>query len=219
MWLIKALQRTINAWQNATPMTIPTHVAHMSQKSLHTGINLQTLASELRNIADQIEKGTLEVEGTAVPMGKPLFLKTKQKIKEDRAYFTLSLKVALKIRPPSPRVPAKATDNAQVAIGRRKEETPAGSKALKKEIARLWKEIAGQIGEGTPPDAAAAGRLLRACEDYRLYTDSSWSQDWQDCQAAIHRCLDTAAGGDLTAARALIAAVNQQTKSCHKLYK
>lgn len=187
----------------------------MTKKPTQTTIDRATLAAELRHLADQLDTGLLMVEGGTVPVGDPLFLKTKRKVKEDRAYLTFSCKIALAL-PPETKAAAKRKSTATKPPS---DGTPAAAKTIKKEIARLWKEMAVQVNAESRPSAAEASKLRRLLEDYRLYTPPTWADAWQACGAAVGRCLDAAAAGDFATARRLIAEINQQTKSCHTLHK
>lgn len=187
----------------------------MSKKTRQSEIGLKTLATELRQLADHLERGVIEVEGFSIAVGEPLFLKTKRKVKEERAYFTLSFKAPLsEASPPS----AADTPRATTPKPSREAMPPAG-KTMKKEIARLWKEVSGRINANAAPAPADRNKLLRLVEEYRLYTPASWSPEWERCGMAISRCLDAAGAADFATAQKLVAAINQETKSCHKLHK
>ena len=190
----------------------------MTKKSIQTEIGRSTLAMELRRIAEQLDQGVLLVEGNAVPLGEPLFLKTKRKIKKDRAYLTFSCKIALTVPAEAP-----AREMAKQPAPARQRPRPVGmpaeAKAMKKEIARLWHEISAKLNAGTQPATADAAKLRRLVEEYRLYTPAAWATDWQACGAVVGRCLDAAAAGDFATARARLADVNRQIKNCHKLHK
>jgi XXXCH domain-containing protein len=192
----------------------------MTKKSVQkTAIDLQTLAAELRHVAAQLEQGIIEVEGAAIAVGEPLFLKTKRKLKEERAYFTLSFKVPLTGIPAAAEPVAKSTPPIAPGRPQPRQEMPAVGKTMKKEIGRLWKETSDRIRENTRPSATDVTRLRRLVEEYRLYTAPAWAEEWQQCAATMGRCLDAAATGDFATAVALATTINQQTKSCHKLHK
>lgn len=190
----------------------------MTKKSIQTEIDRSTLAAELRRIAEQLDHGVLLVDNDAIPLGEPLFLKTKRKVKEGRAYLTFSCKIALTVPAEAP-----AREMAKQPAPARQRPRPVGmpaeAKAMKKEIARLWRGISGAINAGTPPAAAEAARLRRLMEEYRLYTPAAWAADWQACGAAVGQCLDAAAAGDLATARTRLTGINRQIKNCHTLHK
>jgi len=189
----------------------------MTRKPVQTPIDRKTLAAELRQLADQLDRGALEVEQRTVPVGEPLFRKTKRKVKDDRAYLTFSCKIAIATPPSAAEsaatkpTPAKQRPDVQ--------GTPAAAKIMKKEIARLWKELGGRIGAAAQPAAADMAKLRRLFAEYQLYAPAAWADDWQRCVTAVGRCLDAAAASDFAAARRLIDAIDQQTKTCHKLHK
>lgn len=189
----------------------------MTKKSSQTTIDRIRLAAELRHLADQIEKGVVHTDAGPVTIGDPLFLKTKRKVKEDRAYLTFACKISLA----APAItPARAA--AKPPPLKRQpppEGMPAAAKSMKKEIARLWKEVNSRLNAEAPPEAADMARLRRLVEEYRLYTPAAWAADWQACGVIVGRCLDAAAAGDLALARTLLAEINRQTKACHKLHK
>lgn len=189
----------------------------MTKRSSQTSIDRTSLAAELRHLADQIEEGVIHTDAGPVTIGDPLFLKTKHKVKEDRAYLTFACKISLA----APTVtPARAA--ATPPPHKRQpppEGMPAAAKSMKKEIARLWKEVGSRINAETKPEATDMAKLRRLTEEYRLYTPAAWATDWQTCRATVDRCLDAAAAGDLALARTLLTAINHQIKTCHKLHK
>ncbi len=180
----------------------------MTKRSSQTSIDRTSLAAELRHLADQIEEGVIHTDAGPVTIGDPLFLKTKHKVKEDRAYLTFACKISLAAPAVTPRKRQPPPEGM-----------PAAAKSMKKEIARLWKEVGSRINAETKPEAADMAKLRRLTEEYRLYTPAAWATDWQTCRATVDRCLDAAAAGDLALARTLLTEINHQIKTCHKLHK
>lgn len=193
----------------------------MSKKSIRTRIDLKTLADELRKTAAQLEQGVIQIDGDSVTIGEPLFLKTKQKIKDDQASFTLAFKVPLKASTAATQesLPALPENDRIRPLRSEHPGSPPAVKQTKKEISRLWKECTGLINKNAVPAAAERRRLLAACEDYQLFVEPAWAAAWQNCRGAVRQCLEAAAAGDFAKARALATDVNLQTKACHKLYK
>lgn len=192
----------------------------MTKKNSQTSIDRTKMAAELRHLADQIEEGVIHTDAGPVTIGDPLFLKTKRKVKEDRAYLTFACKISLTGATPPPAPVRGASKPASAKKGEQpREGMPAAAKVMKKEIARLWKEVGSRINAETRPTMADMTKLRRLIEEYRLYTPAAWAADWQACGVTVGRCLDAAAAGDLALARTLFTEINQQTKSCHKLHK
>ncbi|MFZ5774814.1 MAG: hypothetical protein ACOY3Z_04960 [Thermodesulfobacteriota bacterium] len=187
-------------------------------KTPHTP-SLESIVEQLRALAIDLEQGRLRVGGSLIPVGDPILLKSKQKISEGKAYFTLSVQLPLRSSgedAPPPR--AVRPEPGAAAPGRRKGR-PAEGKQLKKEIGMLWKSVSRSLAEANKPVARESRRLLAACEEYRLYAEPEWDADWQACCAALGKALDAAGRQDFDEALRLAEEVNQRTKQCHKLHK
>ncbi|MBI5558875.1 MAG: hypothetical protein HY885_14710 [Deltaproteobacteria bacterium] len=95
----------------------------------------------------------------------------------------------------------------------------SGGKKLKKEISRLWREVAGLISRDLVPARESCVQLLGMCEDYNLCAHSEWFDAWRQCGEQVKLCLLAAERGDFSAAREKISEVNHLTRECHKFYK
>lgn len=196
----------------------------------NVSITLRQLAKELAALAADLEQGKMRIGSSLVDITAPNFFKTKQKVKDDKAYFTLSFQAPLadapieqhtasaekKNAPPLDTKPPKKTGSSLHA---KQEGRAPGGKKIKKEITRQWKNIARGFASQTAPTAAEAKALLKACEDYNLYTESHWSEDWHACVLVVKESLNAAISGDFAKAESLGEEVNRLTKECHRKYK
>ena len=157
----------------------------------------------LRQLADQLEKGSLEVgdEGT-VPEGR-LKLKVSGKSKDGSA--SLSLKLQWKYE--------EAGDA----------ETPADAipsyKSIKKRISSTFKKIRAQLREERVPDVELA---LLFDEDAELMAHHPQKGGAAEIEAFRRVSADFTAAvqaGDLETVRREVAALAAAEKSCHKKYK
>ena len=92
-------------------------------------------------------------------------------------------------------------------------------KKTKKEISRLWKAIGPGLRHGQAPTDQDIRKMLRACENYGLFAEASWRDDWDLCHNAIKQALQSAKQGDLASAGTLAAEVDRLTDICHARYK
>lgn len=186
---------------------------------------LENIAAELRVLASDLAQGKLRVGNLLVAIGNPLFMKTKQKITGDTAYFTLSFQVPLldanneAMRPPDQIQPQEARHKAKHDKEFRLQGRPPEGKKLKKEIASLWKTISQKLEQGQTPTPAEEKSLISAFENYCLFSEPAWHEDWLACLAVLREALACAHNGDLPKAREHAAEVNARTKACHKNHK
>lgn len=189
-------------------------------------IKLNQIAGELSSLAKDLANGQLRVGSSLISVGEPFFLKTTQKIKDDKAYFTLSFQVPLTENgeediatlqeKPSPLSKNEKPSSAKAV--RRKEIAPGGRK-LKKEIGRLWKSVARNIELNQAPAPTEINTLVKKCEDYTIYAEHPWQDDWAAGCRAVEKCAKAATSRDFDTAKTLVAEVNRLTKACHKRYK
>jgi XXXCH domain-containing protein len=169
-------------------------------------------ARMLRELADELENGTLSVgDAGAVPAGK-LRAKVSCKSKED----TASLSVKLQWRCAEP---------GEVPVPSPKKKSGTGTKdippykSIKKSLASTFKKIRAQLREGELPDAELAELFDRDAELMFHYPGKGEPADIE----AFHRIAAgfTAAvkAGDLEGAGREAAALAAAEKSCHKRFK
>ncbi len=193
-------------------------------------LTLDLIAKELAALAYDLVNGKLRIGNSLVSIGDPLFLKSKQKIKEGKAYFTLSFQSPLQgenLDNPSKissETEAHKTPGQKVTMTKHHGEefkasgAPEGKK-LKKEIGRLWKSVIKQIEKDQPPEQKDAAKLIKACENYTVFTDPVWQKEWTSCCEDVKRCLTAASKGDTATARELLGTVDSAIHACHKKYK
>ncbi len=190
-------------------------------------IRLNSVANELRSLAEDLTNGRLRVGSNTIDVGEPIFFKTKQKVKGEKAYYTLSFQVPVladevaeneaavpeeKAEKPSPKKKTPASTG-------KKSESPPNGKKIKKDITRLWKSMSRVLEQGNLPTPEDGKKILTLCEDYNLYAAKEWSDDWQQCVAVVKNAYQAAESGETEKAQELIAEVNRLTKICHKKYK
>jgi len=191
-------------------------------------LSLDLVAKELAALAYDLVNGKLRIGSSLVSIGDPLFLKSKQKIKDGKAYFTLSFQSPLQgdhqdhsSGTASGPEPHKAPGQ-KVAKPHRDDIKASGApegKKLKKEMGRLWKSVTKQIEQDKPPDQKEAAKLIKSCENYTVFTDAAWQAEWLSCCEDVKRCLAAASQGDFATARVLLENVDLATHVCHKKYK
>ena len=199
----------------------------MATKKIPGGITLDAIAQELGQVVQELKKGKIRVGSSLVQVGDPSFLKTKQKIKDDQVYFTLSFRVPIEgeTRAAAPHTKSRTSRDKHPGtepaknIKRPSEGSPPGAKKLKKEITRLWKDVSKILDEGRSPSRSEANQLTSKCDDYTIHAPSSWADEWQNCCKVVRECMEAAMAGDMNRAQNLVDEVNRQTKACHKKFK
>lgn len=186
---------------------------------------LENIAADLRALADDLAQGKLRVGSRLVAIGNPLFIKTKQKITGDTVYCTLSFQVPLR---DSDQEPTLTADRRQTPEKKRKTEqdkelrlqgrAPEGKK-IKKEISSLWKAVSKKLEQGQAPAPAEERSLVSAFENYAVFSEPAWQEEWLACLTALRETLACARRGDLPAALEQIAKVNRLATACHKRHK
>jgi hypothetical protein len=186
---------------------------------------LENIAADLRALANDLAQGKLRVGSRRVAIGNPLFIKTKQKITGDTAYFTLSFQVPLRDSAQEPtlttdqrQAPEKSREAQQDKDLRLRGRPPEGKK-IKKEISSLWKTIFKKLEQGQPPTPAEEKALILAFENYTVFSEPAWHAEWLVCLTALREALAGARRGDMRTALEQAAKVNDLTKVCHKKHK
>lgn len=186
---------------------------------------LEDIASDLRALADDLSQGRLRVGNRLIAIGNPLFVKTKQKISGDTAYCTLSFQVPLR----KPDSEAYLDAGQKHPLGKNREAMhdaelrlkgrPPEGKKIKKEISSLWKTVSKKLEQGQAPTPAEEKSLISAFENYTVFSESAWHEEWLACFALLREALASARRGDMRTAREQAAKVNDLTKACHKKHK
>lgn len=188
---------------------------------------LKNIAADLTALAGDLAQGKLRVGNRLVEIGNPEFIKTKQKITDDTAYFTLSFQAPLldsdKAAPLTmldEKKPARRKDgeNKHDKELRLKGRPPEGKKT-KKEIARLWKGVCKKLEQGQPPAPAEEKALVSALEGYTVFSEPTWHEDWLACLTILQEALACARKGEIPKAREYAAGVNRLTQICHQKHK
>ncbi|MDH5297783.1 MAG: hypothetical protein OEV91_02050 [Desulfobulbaceae bacterium] len=186
-----------------------------------TPLQLAKLAQDLRALADDLEKGKLRIGNSLIEVGAPVFLKTKSEFKGDSAYFALSVKMMVAGPSPSPMDRPTASPSS-VPAGKTEKPRGQGSsegKRVKKEISRLWKSLCRQIEAAEPISAGDGSTMTRLCEEFNLFGEPEWREEWDACCGAVGKCLAAASDGRWQEAKSLASEVNRRTRECHRQYK
>lgn len=186
---------------------------------------LASIAADLSALAGDLTKGKLRVGSRLVAIGNPLFMKTKQKISGDTAYYTLSFQAPLleeaqnSILIPSQKFTPEENAAKKNIKELRLQGRPPEGKKIKKEITRLWKIVIRKLEQGDAPTPAEEKALVSAFADYTVFSEPAWHDDWLTCYTVLLESLDCARRGDLPKALEHAEKVNLFTKNCHKQYK
>jgi len=191
---------------------------------------LENISADLASLAKALAKGKLPIGGRLVSIAEPNFFKTKQKITGNKAYFTLSFQAPLisgnhefsseEEQESFPKTPSPILTKTDPEPGDSKRRgRPPEAKKIKKKITGSWKNIFRDIESDRTPAQEDSKKIISACEEYKLFAEKSWQDDWLLCVETLRDSLSAAENGDFDAARKLAAEVNLLTKSCHKKYK
>lgn len=187
--------------------------------------SLENIAADLTALANDLTQGKLRVGARLVAIGNPLFVKTKQKITGDTAYFTLSFQVPLLdtdqeiTRTSDQEHPKKKRHEDRYGSELRLQGRPPEGKKIKKEIARLWKTVFNKLKQGQAPTPAEEKALISAFENYTAFTEPAWHEDWLACFTLLREALACAGRGETSKALEHAAEVRNLTETCHHKHK
>ncbi|MDH5524745.1 MAG: hypothetical protein OEY01_12230 [Desulfobulbaceae bacterium] len=191
-----------------------------------SSIAIKKIADQLSDLAKDLDQGKLRIASSLIDIGPPVFFKTKQKIKDGRAYFTLSFQApvidadqTLDEIPPATKAAAAKAASSMPPQAKSTDDKPPEAAKLKKDIARQLKGMVKSFNDNIAPTPIEAKKLLKACDDYNLFADRQWRDDWQACCLVVQRCVKAALAGDFANALELADEINRLTKVCHKKYK
>ena len=201
------------------PSGPPCYNKRMSEKytKKKTPLKLSEIAQELRRIADGLENHEFTYGTGRIPIDEPNFLKTRSEIKGDNAYFSLSIRMGI-----ADSTTTDTTRKKPTKPGKAKKQRSSGSgeaKKVKKEINRLWKNLRRKIEANELPEPAEGKSLLKLWEDYTLFAEASWSDEWRECKGKIEQCLQAANNEQWTEAESTVKEVLRLTKECHRQHK
>jgi len=187
--------------------------------------SLENIAADLTALANDLTQGKLRVGNRLIAIGNPLFVKTKQKVTGDTAYFTLSFQVPLRDSDREDLLTANQKHIQETPYqdkhdkGMRLQGRPPEGKKIKKEITSLWKSVFKKLEQGQAPTPAEEKSLVSAFENYTAFTEPAWHEDWLTCFTILREALTCAHNGDMPKALEYAAEVNALTKTCHKKHK
>lgn len=184
--------------------------------------NLQGVASELRKLADQIQAGQITVSGVTLSICNAVSLKMKQKLVGGHVKVDVSLTASLVDTTPFP------LDNSHVSqkepkknksLKSKKKSRPYEAKKLKKNIAQQWKQISNAIAASKVPDSFLIKGFLEICDQYGKGAEDEWHPQWQESVETIKQAVKLAQKAQFQEASALLTAINNQKRTCHKRFK
>ncbi|MDH3360530.1 MAG: hypothetical protein OEL55_06625 [Desulfobulbaceae bacterium] len=182
-----------------------------------TSLKLAEIARELRRIADNLEKQEFDIGAGRINVGEPTFLKTRSEFKGDTAYFSLSIKMKTA---ESAKEEAKQIKPAKASKPKKQRSSGSGeAKKVKKEINRLWKDLRRKIEAQEKPNQADNKSLLKLWEDYTMFAEAAWSDEWRSCKNEVERCQRAAMNNQWQEAKSAAQEVNRLTKECHRQHK
>ncbi|MFH1216917.1 MAG: hypothetical protein V1706_10505 [Pseudomonadota bacterium] len=176
------------------------------------------VAEELTRLAEELGRGGITISGEKLTMGDTFSFSIKKQLKKGVVSCEIFLQSRLTT---DEEIPAGDVDDVSAAkkASQGKKVGVSGGKKLKKDIARLWKEVTKLAAEETALSPESAQELTKKCEDYNLCADKEWFDSWRQCSAEIKGCLTAVKKGDFATAREKVALVNRLTKECHRIYK
>lgn len=186
---------------------------------------LENIAADLLALANDLAQGKLRVGNRLVDVGNPLFIKTKQKITGDTAYCTLSFQVPLRnstqedMGTSDQKHPLKKSDTATHDKELRLQGRSPDGKKIKKEINNLWKTVIRKLEQGQAPTPVEEKSLVAAFENYTVFSEPAWHEEWLACLTVLREALTCARKGEMPKALEYAEKVNDLTKACHKKYK
>ena len=186
---------------------------------------LENIAADLTALASDLARGKLRVGTRLVTIGNPEFIKTKQKITGNTAYYTLSFQVPLLNSDEEPMLTDEPKYTPRKSFGDKHDKglrlqgRPPEGKKIKKEITSLWKTVFKKLEQGEAPTPAEEKSLVSAFESYTVFTEPAWQKDWLACFTVLREALSYARMGDMPKALEYAVKINALTKTCHKSYK
>jgi len=186
---------------------------------------LENIAADLTALASDLARGKLRVGTRLVTIGNPEFIKTKQKITGNTAYYTLSFQVPLLNSDEEPMLTDEPKYTPRKSFGDKHDKglrlqgRPPEGKKIKKEITSLWKTVFKKLEQGEAPTPAEEKSLVSAFESYTVFTEPAWQKDWLACFTVLREALSYARMGDMPKALEYAVKINALTKACHKSYK
>jgi len=96
---------------------------------------------------------------------------------------------------------------------------PPEGKKIKKNITSLWKTVSRKLEQGQTPTPAEEKSLVSAFENYTVFSEPAWHEEWLACLTVLREALACARKGEMPKALEYAEKVNALTKACHKKYK
>lgn len=175
------------------------------------------VAEELARIAGELSRGEITISGEKLRVGDTFSFSVKKQLRKGVVSCEIFLQSSLAAHAPD------HDDSSVSPVARQSKPLQnsgaPGGKKVKKEIGRLWKEVAKQVSANTSPSRVLSDELMKKCDEYNLCAGKEWFVLWRQCCDEVKACLVAAQKGDFAAATDKVDLVNRLTKECHKLYK
>ena len=185
--------------------------SHGGNKKEQT-LNPAEAAAMLRQLADQLEKGQVEMDEIAVETSGLVKIKQSVKAKDDKVSFKLKLKAEQII------VPAASEEEPPDEGGDESDPTTLAYKKLKKAMGKQFKAFKKLIETGGAPEASDLEAFAASCDAMITYEDKG-DPGYPEFAQATAELRSAAAGGDPQAIAAAVQKLGELKTACHKEYK
>ena len=196
----------------------------MSGKKTKSRHSLREIASELSQLAANLDNGVLQIGSHTVSVGDPENFKLKEKMKDGSISYEISFRLPLRsmtkpvTKTSQERPGAIKSTAADATVSRTNHAKTKHFGKPKKELGRLWKSLMQKVEARTALSAEDAASLKSICS-ISLYNDEPFHAAWLACCNKVNACLDAIRLNDFTRADQLVAEVKYMITSCHKKYK
>jgi XXXCH domain-containing protein len=187
----------------------------MSEQAEHknkSALSPREAAGLLRQLAEQLERGTLILDGQQVSMDHALVLEQSVKAEEGG----LSYRLKLKYKPtaqhggPEPAAPGAPAEPARATTGG---QAPS-FKAMKKALGGLFKQVQAAVNQGGLPSAQLAQDLLDLCGQL-LNLPQGGGQGFQELEQQARLLVEAVTKADAALAGQAVQALGRIKSACH----
>lgn len=185
-------------------------------------------AAYLRDLADKLETGTVELEQAELELSEQVKVKESIKDKVGRRSIKIKIKLAgsgpqeAETAPPDPEATdeppsAKAAPSKRPAKAAAKARKPS-YKRLKKNMADSFKTLRAAARQGETPDRAVVADFMDQCRLMVSYPDKGepYYDDFTQAAEALARAVEGSDADGLTAA---LDELGRLRKNCHRRFK
>ncbi len=185
---------------------------YYKEKKYKELIKGQDIAQELTRLSGEINDRKIKVGSTEIELSKEISLKKSIKIKDGEFFLEISIKAKIVND-----ILTKEKDRPEKAVIKDKKRRPYEAKKIKKAMGAYWKDLVKSYKKRANFTEKEA--LLGLLEQYGQMTEEDWHQLWVECAQNVKNIIELMEQGEFGGLDKKIEEVNQQIKSCHKLYK